>query len=151
MEYYSHSTEETERLGTRLARYLKAGDIICLSGELGSGKTTLVKGIAQGLEIPAKEVSSPTFTLMNVYGGKMPVFHFDLYRVKQSQEMSFIGYEEYFYGKGVSVVEWAEKLGELLPSDYINIKIFHRQEYERLLKISAKGTRSKQIVRRLKL
>lgn len=141
----SHNEKETIDLGARLAKYLKRGDIVCLFGELGSGKTTLVKGLAQGLNVRPDKVNSPTFILMNVYQGKVPVYHFDLYRI-DGQGLAGIGYEEFFYDEGVSVVEWAERLGEQMPKEYVAVRLLHKNENTRLIKISARG---KDINRRL--
>src|SRR3990167_3061167 len=104
----SKSTDQTLELGEKLARHLRKGDILCLGGELGSGKTIFIKGIAQGLKISPAKVHSPTFVLMNAYEGKLPLYHFDLYRLEGVREISTIGYEEFLYGDGVSVIEWAD-------------------------------------------
>ena len=135
--------------GRHLAAHLKAGDIICLSGDLGSGKTTLVKGLAKGLRIKESEVNSPTFVLMNCYQGNLPLFHFDLYRLDESIEMFNLGYEEFMYGEGIAVVEWAEKLGILFPQDCLMVRMQMQKENERLLEVSAQGDRSLKILDRL--
>ena len=144
----SRSTDQTLRLGERLARYLRKGDILCLEGELGSGKTTLIKGIAKGLKISAAKVNSPTFVLMNAYEGRLPLYHFDLYRLEHIHEISSIGYEEFLYGDGVAVIEWAERLGELAPRKYLRIELAHKAENERSIKLSAVGERYCQIISR---
>lgn len=135
----SKSTQETIDLGVRLARHLRRGDILCLFGELGTGKTTLIKGIAKGLKVNPSKVNSPTFVLMNTYEGRLPLYHFDLYRLNNVREISSIGYEEYLYGDGVAVIEWAEKLAELLPQEHFRIQLLHRGVNERLLKLAAYG------------
>ena len=134
------------RLGERLAKYLRRGDILCLEGELGSGKTTLIKGIAKGLRIAPEKVNSPTFVLMNAYHGLLPLYHFDLYRLENTGEIGAIGYEEFLYGDGVSVIEWAERLGALTPKEYLRIKLAHKGEDQRLIKIFPAGTRYSQLV-----
>ena len=143
MQTISHHEKETMALGTRLAKHLKPGDIVCLFGDLGSGKTTFVKGLVQGFKIKSSEVNSPTFVLMNIYEGKkMPVYHFDLYRLEgaaSSLELANIGYEEFFYDEGISVVEWAERLGDQLPKEHIAVHLAHKSERERLIKFSAQG------------
>lgn len=144
----SKSTQQTIELGERLARYLCKGDILCLEGELGSGKTTLIKGIAQGLKIAPEKVNSPTFVLMNAYEGKLPLYHFDLYRLEHAREISSIGYEEFLYGDGVAVIEWAERLGELAPREHLCIELAHKGENERLIKFSAVGGRYLSIIKR---
>jgi len=151
-KYLSESAKKTEQLGKALAKNLKPGDIVCLFGELGSGKTVLTKGIAQGLKIKKTVVHSPTFTLMNVYPApKVPVYHFDLYRIGKPKEIEAIGYEDFFYGGGISVVEWADRLGRLLPKVYLSVEIYHKSENERVFVITAKGKRFKELVERIKI
>jgi tRNA threonylcarbamoyladenosine biosynthesis protein TsaE len=111
----THSPEETIEFGRRLATELRAGDVVALTGELGAGKTCLVKGIAFGLGI-AQEITSPTFTIIHEYRGVLlPLYHIDLYRLDSTQEVIAVGIEEYLPGDGVTVIEWAEKIGALLP------------------------------------
>ena len=135
----SKSEKETIRLGEQLAKSLKPGDIVCLSGDLGSGKTTFVKGLAKGLKVKAAKVNSPTFVLLNIYQGKWPMFHFDLYRIDKIQELASMGYDEFFYDDGVAVVEWAEKLGVLIPKEYIGVKLAHRGDNQRSITVSTQG------------
>jgi tRNA threonylcarbamoyladenosine biosynthesis protein TsaE len=111
VQFQTHSPSDTLSLGKKIGQHLETGDIVFLFGELGAGKTTLTQGIAQGLGVAKDEyVRSPTFTLVNQYKGKTPVFHIDLYRIGSSRELEDLGLEEVFAGKGVSIVEWAEKL-----------------------------------------
>jgi tRNA threonylcarbamoyladenosine biosynthesis protein TsaE len=111
----SHSAEETFALGVRMAKEAKPGEVITISGELGVGKTVLTQGIAKGLGI-AEAVSSPTFTIVQVYEeGRLPLYHFDVYRIGDLDEMDEIGYEDYFYGMGLCLVEWGDLIEELLP------------------------------------
>jgi tRNA threonylcarbamoyladenosine biosynthesis protein TsaE len=119
---YISKEEETIKLGELLGRTLKPGDVIALRGELGAGKTVLVKGMAKGLDVK-EEPNSPTFVLMNAYQGRMPFYHFDLYRISGAEELEGIGYEEYLFGEGVSVVEWAERAEEIFPQSTIKIEI----------------------------
>ena len=137
----TQNQKETVALGTKLAKELKAGDIICLFGDLGSGKTTLVKGLGKGLKVSPSKVISPTFVLMNIYEGTFPIFHFDLYRLEKMQEIGMIGYDEFLYGDGIAVVEWAERLGTLLPKEYIEIKLTHEGQDKRLIEVTAHGAR----------
>jgi tRNA threonylcarbamoyladenosine biosynthesis protein TsaE len=110
-QFETRSPEETLSLGEKIGRHLAAGDIVCLFGDLGAGKTTLTQGIARGLGVPKKEyVRSPTFTLVNQYEGKLPVFHIDLYRLASVQDLEDLGLEETLDHGGVTIVEWAEKL-----------------------------------------
>ena len=135
----SKSPDETKALGKRLAKTLREGDILCLFGDLGSGKTTLIKGIAQGLGVNEKKVSSPTFVLLNIYEGTRTLYHFDLYRLEDLQGISSIGYDEFLYGSGVSVIEWADRLGEFLPDQYVKIEIKHKTPEERTITLSRKS------------
>ena len=135
----SKGENETLQLGEKLAKRLRKGDIVCLQGELGAGKTTFIKGVAKGLKIAPEKVNSPTFVLMNAYHGRLPLYHFDLYRLETTGEIGAIGYEEFLYGDGVSVIEWAERLGALTPKEYLRVELKHKGENERSIKISAVG------------
>ncbi|MDD5492666.1 MAG: tRNA (adenosine(37)-N6)-threonylcarbamoyltransferase complex ATPase subunit type 1 TsaE [bacterium] len=124
------SAAETQRFGRKLARQLKPGDLVCLSGGLGAGKTCLVQGIARGLQVK-DYVNSPTFKIINEYKGKIPVYHFDLYRLEGLTDLRELGYEEYFYGQGISLVEWAEKITPFLPKQYLQIELLSIDENTR--------------------
>jgi tRNA threonylcarbamoyladenosine biosynthesis protein TsaE len=119
----TNSLEETLRFGERVGRELQRGDVVALFGELGAGKTALVKGIARGLGI-TQEVTSPTFTLVHEYtGGRLPLFHIDLYRLDNLEQALAIGIEEYLNGPGVTAIEWSEKIESLLPAKATRIRI----------------------------
>lgn len=135
-------------MGAKIAPLLKPGDVIGLFGNLGSGKTTFVKGLAQGLKVKPAKVSSPTFVLLNIYQGRLPVYHFDLYRLDGEQSIGGLGYEEFLYGNGVAVVEWAEKLKHLMPKEYLKIEILHKGEDKRLVRMQGYGKRYKDILKR---
>ena len=123
MIFETHSEEETVRLGMRLAREARPGMIWCLDGDLGAGKTAFTRGIARGLGIGAPIVS-PTFTILKVYeDGRLPLYHFDVYRLEGPEELEAIGYEEYFYGAGLTVVEWPSQVEELIPPEAAWIRI----------------------------
>lgn len=108
---------DTKEFGLKLANQLNPGDVVALVGDLGTGKTTLSKYIAQGLGID-EVITSPTFTIVQEYHqGKMPLYHFDVYRIGDIEEMYEMGYEEYFFGEGVSLVEWADMIEEIIPED----------------------------------
>ncbi len=141
LEFLSTNEADTIIFGERLAAQLMESDVICLSGELGVGKTRLVKGIAKGLGINPNIVRSPTFVLMNMYEGKLPLYHFDFYRMNEDDEMSFVGYDDFFYGEGVSVIEWPQRLGNVLPPEHLDIEIFYQEGDIRLIKIRALGKR----------
>jgi tRNA threonylcarbamoyladenosine biosynthesis protein TsaE len=126
----SHSPEETLRLGAFLGKYLTNGSVIALSGELGSGKTCLTQGIARGLQVPENlYVTSPSYTLINEYPGRLRLFHADLYRIGNVVELDEIGLDEIMGCDGVTVIEWAEKMIELLPKErlFISISIVDHQ------------------------
>lgn len=119
---------DMERFGEALAKGLEPGDVVALTGPLGAGKTTLSKAIAKGLGV-RETVTSPTFTIIKEYkDGRLPLYHFDVYRIMDEEEMYELGYEEYFYGEGVCLVEWADKIGELLPENSIHIEISYGKE-----------------------
>jgi len=119
----SRSVEETYKIAEEFAKNLKGGDVIILNGDLGAGKTTFTKGLAKALNIK-ENITSPTFTLMNIYlSGKLPLYHYDMYRITDEDETREIGLNEYFYGKGICVVEWAENIKNLLPKKLITINI----------------------------
>jgi tRNA threonylcarbamoyladenosine biosynthesis protein TsaE len=114
--------EDTINVGEVIGRLLKPGDIVALKGELGAGKTVLIKGIARGLNLK-EEPNSPTFVIMNAYEGEIPLYHFDLYRISREAELQGIGYEDFFYGDGVTVVEWADRVEGVFPEGTIRIDI----------------------------
>ncbi|MBQ6105235.1 MAG: tRNA (adenosine(37)-N6)-threonylcarbamoyltransferase complex ATPase subunit type 1 TsaE [Lachnospiraceae bacterium] len=119
----SYSAEETFRLGEMTGGKLKPGAVICLDGDLGAGKTVFVKGVAKGLGI-TDTVCSPTFTILQEYrDGRMPLYHFDVYRIEDPEEMYEIGFDEYLYGEGVCLIEWAKNVAELIPDGALKITI----------------------------
>jgi tRNA threonylcarbamoyladenosine biosynthesis protein TsaE len=120
--FLTKSPAETQELGGRLARSLTAGDVVGFIGELGSGKTTLIKGIAAGLEV--KEiVKSPSFVIITQYAGRLPVYHIDLYRLDRPTEVMELELEEYFYNSGICLVEWADRIAGFLPDQAIRITL----------------------------
>ncbi|WP_024833153.1 tRNA (adenosine(37)-N6)-threonylcarbamoyltransferase complex ATPase subunit type 1 TsaE [Ruminiclostridium josui] len=118
----THSFEETVEAGLKLGNILKPGDVIWLSGDLGTGKTALTNGIAKALGID-DYITSPTFNLVNEYEGRLPLYHFDVYRIADPDEMFDIGFDEYLNNGGVTVIEWGEQISEILPSDIIRVTI----------------------------
>ena len=123
MIFESNSPEETFKIARQLGKQAKPGEIYCLSGELGVGKTVFSQGFASGLGI-AEDINSPTFTILQTYeSGKMPLYHFDVYRLGDAWEMEEIGYDDYFFGEGVCLIEWAELILEILTDDRKNVRI----------------------------
>ncbi|MBU5436589.1 tRNA (adenosine(37)-N6)-threonylcarbamoyltransferase complex ATPase subunit type 1 TsaE [Tissierella sp. MSJ-40] len=143
--------EETEKFGIKLGEVLQSGDIVCLNGELGAGKTTLTKSIGKGLGVE-EYITSPTFALINEYEGRVRVYHFDVYRLENVDELYDLGFDEYFYGNGVSIVEWAEKIEKLLPKERIIINIDKGKTLdERIIVITGEGNRYKEIIKELNI
>ena len=132
----THTPDQTIKLAEKLARDLSKGDVIALYGDLGSGKTTFAKGIGKGLGVKdSRHINSPTFVLIKEYKGRLPMFHLDLYRLDNLRDIEDIAIEEYIYGDGVSVIEWAEKIKTLLPKKHIAVKFAIKGEGERDIKI----------------
>jgi tRNA threonylcarbamoyladenosine biosynthesis protein TsaE len=121
-EFKTFSQDETIEVGKALGRLLNKGDIVCIIGDLGTGKTVLTNGIAQSLGIK-EHITSPTFTIVNEYNEKVPLYHFDVYRIADSEEMFEIGFEEYLYGEGIVVIEWADIIKDILPTEVIQVTI----------------------------
>ncbi len=128
MVYETNSPSQTKAIACEIAKTATPSQVYCLSGDLGVGKTEFAKGFALGLNI-TDDITSPTFTIINEYSGRLPLYHFDVYRIKNVQEMEDTGYEDYFYGRGVCLVEWAELILELIPTDASYIKI--EKDYSR--------------------
>ena len=128
------SADETIVLGAKIGELLNAGDIITLHGSLGSGKTTIVKGIACALGIE-DEITSPSFTLISEYEGRLPLYHMDLYRIDSIEEFELLGAEELLYGNGVSIIEWAEKIDQLLPDSCISISFALHDDGRRTIRV----------------
>ena len=136
----STSSEETIRFGERVGKLLAPGHVVALVGELGAGKTTMVKGVVRGLGVIDKRaVKSPTFALVHRYEGRIPIYHFDAYRLISNQEMLDIGSDEMIYGDGVSIIEWADRVPECLPEEYLKITLIAVSESERNIEICSYG------------
>lgn len=137
MQLETFSPAETEQLGLIIGRMLQPGQVVALSGELAAGKTTLIKGICNGLGV-SQPADSPTFTLINEYAGRIPVYHLDCYREQRITGWLELGIQEYLYGNGVTLIEWAEHIEPLLPEGALHIKIEHdlAKENHRFLKFA---------------
>ena len=126
-EYLSHSPDETEALGEALAQRLRAGDVVAYRGDLGAGKTAFTRGLARGLGCMGR-VTSPTFTIVNEYEGGIPLFHFDMYRLGDEDDLFDIGWEDYLDREGVCAVEWSERVANALPADTVYVSIYRCAE-----------------------
>lgn len=147
MELVSHSSLHTERVGERLARLARPGDVVALWGELGVGKTVLAKGIATGLGLDAADVSSPTFVILHEhFGGRLPLFHLDLYRLEGSKDLGSTGWEETLDAGGMTVIEWPDRIGASLPADRLDVHLAHIADTKRSLALRATGPRSAELL-----
>ncbi len=145
----SQNVKDTIDIGKRLGRLLSAGDVICLTGELGAGKTCFVKGLAEGLGIEGKAITSPTFIIINEYKGRIPLWHIDLYRIGVVGDLRDIGMEEIVYGNGVTAIEWAERIKDRLPDERMDITLKWVDEETRSIKIEAFGQHHKEVLKKL--
>ncbi len=150
LDVISHSVAQTQRLGARLGELARGGDLFCLEGELGSGKTCFVQGLGRGMGIP-EPIHSPTFILANEHRGpRFPLFHIDAYRLRGPDEALGIGLEDYLGGDGVCVVEWSEKIAEALPLERMWIQFRYIDEGKRGLLIHASGDRYEQMLKQFR-
>lgn len=147
MEILSSSPEETQMLGEIIGTHLCPGDIIGVAGEIGVGKTCLIQGMARGLGVQ-ENVTSSSFILMRVYQGRFPVYHFDFYRLILPEEILDLGYEEYFFGDGVSLLEWEERVKDFLPAEYLHFEMEYVPGFDchRRIKILPRGDRYRRII-----
>lgn len=150
LDIVSHSSVHTERLGERLGALAAPNDVLALSGELGSGKTVLARGVAAGLGIDPMEITSPTFIILREHGGgRLPFFHLDLYRL-EGVDLANTGWEEAVDAGGVTVIEWPERAGESLPLDRLEVRLEHIAESKRRVVLQATGARSARLVEELR-
>jgi tRNA threonylcarbamoyladenosine biosynthesis protein TsaE len=141
MVVITRSAVDTERLGECLGRVLEPGDVVTLTGDLGAGKTRFAQGVASGLDVDRSlPVTSPTFTILNEYQGRCPFYHFDFYRFRPGEELRDLGFEEYFAGTGVCLVEWPERLGDDLDAESLEVVFVVRDELTREIIFSPHGT-----------
>jgi tRNA threonylcarbamoyladenosine biosynthesis protein TsaE len=147
----SKSTRQTMGWGRKLAKVVQGGEIIGLVGELGTGKTSFVRGFAAGLEVGKDAwIRSPTFTLINEYHGRLPIYHIDLYRIGEHDELEGLNLREYLYSDGVSLIEWFEKLPVTEADEFLEIRIAHRGASKRQLTFVGHGERYEKIVQKFK-
>ena len=149
LEIISHSSDETQKIGVRIGGIAQPGDIFLLVGQLGAGKTCLTQGIAWGLGIK-EYAASPSFVVIRELYGRLPLYHIDFYRLEHLEEIAELGLDDYLYGKGVSVVEWADKGLSLLPEEHLLIEISYLSDTERSLKLKPSGKRYRKIAAELK-
>lgn len=148
LKLISHSAEQTQNLGRHLGKLAQLGDTILLTGNLGSGKTCLTQGIAWGLEV--KEYAfSPSFIIMREYYGRLPLYHIDLYRLESLEEIIGLGLEEYFYGEGICVIEWAERGSGIVPEENLSISFEYNSITDRSLVLKSSGKRYIQLLESL--
>ncbi len=148
LTFVTHGPEETYLVGKKLGENLRPGDVVALTGELGAGKTCLTQGIARGVGIPEEyRITSPTFTLINEYPGRFALYHMDMYRLSGIKDLAEIGYDASLYEKGVVVVEWAEKIHEMLPEETIFVSLTYEEENKRQIAFSGKGERLADIMK----
>lgn len=151
MKIELNSLDATKEFGEKLGKLLKKGDIVCLNGDLGAGKTTLTKSIGLGLGVE-EYITSPTFSLINEYKGRLPVYHFDVYRLENVDELDDLGFDEYFFGGGVCIIEWAEKIEKMLPKEIIVLDIESGEDIDkRRISIGGTGQRYKEVLREMEI
>ena len=151
MKIVLNSLEEAKKFGIKLGENLIVGDILCLNGNLGAGKTTLTKFIGLGLGVE-EYITSPTFALINQYKGKIPVYHFDVYRLENVDELFDLGFDEYFYGSGVCIIEWADRIDKMIPKERIVIDIENgNNPNERILLLSGDEKRLEELMKGMDL
>jgi tRNA threonylcarbamoyladenosine biosynthesis protein TsaE len=132
LKMISGDPTKTFYIGRILGEALTAGDIVALTGELGAGKTCLTQGIARGLGVPeVYQITSPTFTLINEYPGRLNLIHLDVYRLSSSRDLQDLGYEEFFFGKGVTVIEWADKIQDIIPEKSLSVTLAYLDQNRR--------------------
>ncbi len=133
-----HTLADTEQLGRFLGETAQPGEIICLNGDLGAGKTTLAQAIARGLAVPENcYVTSPSFAILHEYEGRMPMYHMDFYRLQDASEIIDLGFEEYFYLSGLTVIEWSERAFEILPAERLSLELLRENDEARTVIIQA--------------
>ena len=150
-EFFSRSPDQTRRVGLRLGALLKTGDLICLDGDLGSGKTTLAQAIAEGAGVDEREyVNSPTFAVLHEYGGRIPIYHMDFYRLGSSEDVLALGLDEYLYGDGLALIEWFERAEDVLPESVLVVHLSFVNTNSRAISLHSSDHRWQKIIGQLK-
>ena len=140
-----NNTKETEKFGLALGSKLKGSDVICLNGDLGAGKTTLTKSIGKGMGVD-DYITSPTFNIINEYYSDLNLYHFDTYRLENVDDVEYLGFDEYFYSDGVCIIEWADRIKEFLPDQYLELNIKKIDDDKRQIELVAFGDRPAEIL-----
>ncbi|OQW33754.1 MAG: hypothetical protein A4E19_02575 [Nitrospira sp. SG-bin1] len=149
LDFLLSSPGETESFGNAIGRLLHGGEVLALIGELGVGKTALVRGIAAGAGIPAGTVTSPTFMIVHTYQGRLPLIHMDLYRLQKSHEIESIGLADYLADDCAVAIEWADRFPRWLPEDRLDVRIDHRTRRTRIIRLDARGPLARSLLARL--
>jgi tRNA threonylcarbamoyladenosine biosynthesis protein TsaE len=149
LQFVSDNEADTIRLGEALAAAFQPGCVVALLGNLGAGKTRLVQAIANALGIDREDVTSPTFVLIQEYDGNLPIFHFDAYRLRDSDQFLELGADELMASQGICLIEWAERVGDVLPDDLLRIEIEIEGPTRRLFRLSGSGPKSNEVVQQL--
>lgn len=144
---YLENEEQTREIGYKLGQLLTPKSVVCLIGDLGAGKTTMTQSLAKSLEVD-DYITSPTFTIVNEYEGKMPLYHFDVYRIGSSEEMYDIGFDEYINGDGVCIIEWANLIEDILPDEYLYIEMNYKETGREMI-LTPRGEKYEEIVKEL--
>ncbi|MBP3931124.1 MAG: tRNA (adenosine(37)-N6)-threonylcarbamoyltransferase complex ATPase subunit type 1 TsaE [Peptostreptococcaceae bacterium] len=147
VKIYLENEEKTREIGSKLGELLTPKSVICLIGDLGAGKTTMTQSLARALGVD-DYITSPTFTIVNEYEGKMPLYHFDVYRIGSSEEMYDIGFDEYINGDGVCIIEWANLIEDILPDEYLYIEMNYKETGREMI-LTPKGEKYEEIVKEL--
>lgn len=147
VKIYLENEEKTKEIGYKLGKLVEPGSVICLIGDLGVGKTTMTQSLAKALEVD-DYITSPTFTIVNEYEGRLPLYHFDVYRIGCSEEMYDIGYDEYINSDGVCIIEWANLIEDILPDEYLYVELKYK-EMAREMILTPKGEKYEKIVEEL--
>lgn len=147
VKIYLENEEQTKEIGYKLGQLLTPKSVVCLIGDLGAGKTTMTQSLAKALEVD-DYITSPTFNIVNEYEGRMPLYHFDVYRIGSSDEMYDIGFDEYIDGEGVCIIEWANLIEDILPNEYLYIEMNYKETGREMI-LAPKGEKYEEIVKEL--
>ncbi|CEN97361.1 MAG: tRNA (adenosine(37)-N6)-threonylcarbamoyltransferase complex ATPase subunit type 1 TsaE [Paeniclostridium sp.] len=147
VKIYLENEEQTKDIGYKLGKMVTPKSVICLIGDLGAGKTTMTQSLAKALEVD-DYITSPTFTIVNEYEGRIPLYHFDVYRIGSSDEMYDIGFDEYIDGDGVCIIEWANLIEDILPNEYLYIEMNYKETGREMI-LTPKGEKYEEIVKEL--